>query len=137
MILSKEISQFFLPDEIFYLLLQTKTIVYVMPMVFVEVVILVPIALVGISLHFFRLLQGRIILDLHENLFKQHVQGRVLLTSCQRARLLVISIFLLSRSCLLWSRTLLSRDGPTVGQGGGITFFVLIPPPIKKKKKLV
>ena len=40
MISSKEISQLPLPDEIFYLLLQIKTLVRVMPMVSVEVAIL-------------------------------------------------------------------------------------------------
>ena len=49
-------------------------------MVSVEGTILGPIALVGISLHFSRLLQGRIVLDWHENFFKRHVQGRILLT---------------------------------------------------------
>ena len=82
MISSKEISQFSLPDEILYLLLQIKTLIRVMPMVFVEAAILVPIALVGISLHFFRPLQGRIIFDLYKYLFKRHVQGHVLLTPC-------------------------------------------------------
>ena len=107
MILSKEISQFSLSDEIFYLLFQIKTLVRVMPMVSVEVVILVPIVFVGISLHFFWPLQGRIILDLHKHLFKWHVQGCVLLTPCRRACLLVVSIFLFSRSCFLWTKTLL------------------------------
>ena len=107
MILSKEISQFSLSDEIFYLLFQIKTLVRVMPMVSVEVVILVPIVFVGISLHFFRPLQGRIILDLHKHLFKWHVQGCVLLIPCRKACLLVVSIFLFSRSCFLWTKTLL------------------------------
>ena len=53
------------------------------------------LCLLGISLH------------LHKYLFKQHVQGRVLLTPCWKACLLVVSIFLLSRPCLLWMRTLL------------------------------
>ena len=70
MISSKEISQLSLPDEIFNLLLQIETHVRVIPMVSVEAAILVPIALAGISLHFLRSLQGRIVLDLHENLFK-------------------------------------------------------------------
>ena len=73
MILSKEIPQFSLPDEIFYLLLQIETLIYVMFMVSVEAAILVPIVLVGISLNFLQPLQGRIVLDLHENLFKWHV----------------------------------------------------------------
>ena len=67
----------------------------------------IPITLVGISFHFLWPLQIRIVLDLHKHLFKRHVQGRVLLTSCRRACLLVVSIFLLSRPCLLWMRTLL------------------------------
>ena len=62
MISSKEISQFSLPDEILYLLLQIKTLVCVMSMIFVEAAIFVPIALVGISFHFFQPLQERIIL---------------------------------------------------------------------------
>ena len=57
--------------------------------------------LLGSPFIFFWPLQGRIILDLHKNLFKRHVQGCVLLTPCRRARLLVVSIFLLSRPCLL------------------------------------
>ena len=56
----------------FNLLLQIETLVHVMPMVSVEAAILVPIALVGISLYFLQSLQGRIVLDLHENLFKWH-----------------------------------------------------------------
>ena len=80
MILSKEVSQLPLPNEIFYLLLQIKTLIRIIPMVFVEATILIPVALIGISLHFFQPLQGRIILDLHKNLFKWHVQGRILLT---------------------------------------------------------
>ena len=70
MISSKEISQLSLPDEIFNLLLQIETHVHVIPMVSVEAAILVTIALAGISLHFLQSLQGRIVLDLHENLFK-------------------------------------------------------------------
>ena len=82
MISSKEICHLPLLDEIFYLLLQIKTLVHIMPMVSMEVAILVPIALIGISLHFSQPLQGRIILDLHKHLFKRHVQRRVLLTLC-------------------------------------------------------
>ena len=107
MISSKKISQFSLLDEIFYLLLQIKTIVHSLTIVSVEMTILVLITLVGISLHFFRTLQGRIILELHKHLFKRHVQGNVLLTPCRRACLLVVSIFLFSRSCFLWTKTLL------------------------------
>ena len=70
MISSKEISQIPLSNEIFYQLLQIKTLVRVMSMVSVEATILAPIALIKISLHFFRPLHGRIILDLHKNLFK-------------------------------------------------------------------
>ena len=91
----------------FFLLLQIKTLICVMPMISVEAVILVPMALVGISFHFFRPLQGWIILDLHKHLFKQHVQGRILLTLCWRTCLLVVLIFLHSRLGLLWTRTLL------------------------------
>ena len=107
MISSKKISQFSLPNEIFYLLFQIEIFVRVMPMVSVEVAILVPITIVGISLHFLQPLQIRIVLDLHKHFFKRHVQGHVLLTPCRRACLLVVLIFLLSRSCLLWMRTLL------------------------------
>ena len=78
-----------------------------MTMVSVEAAILVPIAFVGISLHFFWPLQERIILNLHKHLFKRHVQGHILPTPCRRACLLVVSIFLLSRPCLLWTRILL------------------------------
>ena len=107
MILSKEVSQLPLPEEIFYMLLQIKTLVCIMPMVSVETTILVPIALIGSSLHFFQPLQRRIILDLHKNLFKWHVRECILLTPYRRACLLVISVFLLSRPSLLWTRTLL------------------------------
>ena len=51
MISSKKIPQFSLPDEIFYLLLQVIALICVMLMIFMEVVILILIALVGISLH--------------------------------------------------------------------------------------
>ena len=64
---SKEISQFSLPYEILYLLLQIKTLIRITHMVSVKATILVPIALIGISLHFFRPLQGRIVLDLHSS----------------------------------------------------------------------
>ena len=50
---SEKASQFSLPDEILYLLLQIKTLVHAMPMISVEAVILVLIVFVGISLHFF------------------------------------------------------------------------------------
>ena len=49
---SKEIPQFPLSNEIFNLLLEIKTFVGVMPMVSMEATILIPIALIGISLHF-------------------------------------------------------------------------------------
>ena len=78
-----------------------------MPMVSMEATILIPIALVGISLHFLWLLQGWIILDLHKNLLKQHIQRSVLLIPCWRARLLIISLFLILRPSLLWTRALL------------------------------
>ena len=71
--LAKEISQFSLPDEILYLLLQIKTLVHVMFVISMEAAILIPIALIRISLHLFRPLQGRIILDLHKHLLKRHV----------------------------------------------------------------
>ena len=45
-----------------------------MTMIPMEAIILVPIVLIGISLHFLRPLQGKIILDLHKDLLKWHVQ---------------------------------------------------------------
>ena len=74
MLSSREISQLSLSYEIFNLLFQIVTFVRVVPMVSIETTIHVPIALVGISFHFLRLLQGMIILNLHENLLKGHVQ---------------------------------------------------------------
>ena len=102
---SKEISQFSLLDEIFNLLVQIIAFVRVMPMVPVEAAILVPIALVGISLYFLWPLQRRIVLDLYKNLFIRHVQGRILLIPYRRACLVVL-VFLFSRLSLLWTRTL-------------------------------
>ena len=108
MLSSKEIFQLSLSYKIFNLLFQIVTFICVVPMVSMEAAILVPIALVGISPHFLQSLQGRIILDLHENLhenlLKGHVQWRVLLIPCQRAA------FLLSRSFLSFVR-------PFFGQG--------------------
>ena len=46
-----------------------------MPMISMKATILVPITLVGISLHFLRPLQGWIILDLHKNLLKWYSMG--------------------------------------------------------------
>ena len=71
----RKFLNFPLPDEILYLLLQIKTLVCVMSMISVQAEILVPIVLVGISFHFFRQLQGWVVLDLHKHLFKWHVQG--------------------------------------------------------------
>ena len=107
MLSSKEISQLSLSYKIFNLLFQIVTFVRVVPMVSMEAAILVPIALVGISPHFLQPLQWRIILDLHKNLLKGHVQWRELLIPCRRACLLVISILLIFRSSLLWTETLL------------------------------
>ena len=59
---SKEISQLSLSNEIFNLLFQIVAFIHVMPMVPMEAAILVPIALVGISLHFLRPFQRRIVL---------------------------------------------------------------------------
>ena len=101
MLSSKKISQLSLSYKIFNLLFQIVTFVRVVPMVSMEAAILVPIALVGISPHFLRPLQWRIILDLHKNLLKGHVQWRVLLIPCRRACLLVISVLLIFRSSLL------------------------------------
>ena len=97
MISSKEIPQFPLPDEIFNLLLQIKTFIRVIPLVFMEAAILIPIALVRISFHFLRPLQGRIILDLHENLLKGHVQWRVLLIPAERPTFLLLGLMPLNR----------------------------------------
>ena len=102
---SKEIFQFSLPDKIFNLLLQIVAFVHVMPMVLVEAAIFIPITLVGISLHFLQPLQRRIVLDLHKNLFKWHVQGCILLIPYRRP-CLVVSVFFFSCPSLLWTRTL-------------------------------
>ena len=83
-----------------------RSLIRIMPMVSVEVAIFIPIAFVGISLHFFEPLQGRIILDLHKHLFQWHVQRCILLTSCWRAYLFIVSVFFFSCSPLLWTRTL-------------------------------
>ena len=106
-ILSKEIPQFPLLDEILNLLLQIKTLICIMPMVSMEATILVSIALVGVSLHFLRPLQERIVLDLHENLLERRIQWCVLLISCWRACLFVNSVFLIFHPSLLWMRSLL------------------------------
>ena len=79
MLLSKEISQFSLSCKIFNLLFQIVTFVRVVPIVSMEAKILVPIALVRISLHFLWPFQGRIIVDLHKDLLEWHVQWRILL----------------------------------------------------------
>ena len=70
---SKEIPQFPLSDEIFNLLLEVKTFIGVMPVISMQAIILIPIALIGVSLHFLWSLQRRIVLDLHENLLKWDV----------------------------------------------------------------
>ena len=49
---SKEIPQFPLSNEIFNLLLEIKTFIGVMPMISMEATILIPIVLIGVSLHF-------------------------------------------------------------------------------------
>ena len=95
MLLSKEISQFSLSCKIFNLLFQIVTFVHVVPIVSMEAKILVPIALVRISLHFLWPFQGRIIVDLHKDLLEWHVQWRVLLTPCWRTSPLTISVFLI------------------------------------------
>ena len=105
MLSSREISQLSLSYKIFNLLFQIVTFVRVVPMVFMEATIHVPIALVGISFNFLRLLQGMIILNLHENLLKGHVQWHVLLIPCRRACLLIISVLLIFHSSLLWTGT--------------------------------
>ena len=97
MLSSKEISQLSLSYNSFNLLFQIVTFVHVLPMVSMEAAILVPIALVEISLHFLRPLQGRIILDLHENLLKGHVQWRVLLIPAERPTFLLLGLMPLNR----------------------------------------
>ena len=47
-----------------------------------EATILTPIALIGISLHFLRPLQGWIVFDLHKNLLKWYIQWGILLIPC-------------------------------------------------------
>ena len=73
MILSKEISQFSLPNEILYLLLQTKTLVCVMAVIFMEAAILVFIVLIRIFLYLLWPLKGWVILDLYKHLIKWNV----------------------------------------------------------------
>ena len=97
---SKEISQLSLSYKIFNLLFQIVTFIRVVPMVSMEATILVPIALVGVSLHFLRSFQGRIIFDLHKDLLERYVQWHVLLTSCWRTSLLAISVFFIFRPSL-------------------------------------
>ena len=78
MISSKKISQLSLPNEIFNLLLQVIALIHVMPVISMEAAILILIALVVISFHFFWPLQGWIILDLHKHLIKWNIQGHVM-----------------------------------------------------------
>ena len=104
---SKEIFQLSLSYKIFNLLIQIVTFICVVPIVSMEATILVPIALVGISLHFLRPFQGRIILDLYKDLLKRHVQWRVLLTPCWRTILLTISVYFIFCLSLFWTRGLL------------------------------
>ena len=73
MISSKKVPQLSMSYEILNLLLQIIALVGVMPAVPVEAAILVLIALLKITLHFLWLLQGWVILDLHENLIKWRV----------------------------------------------------------------
>ena len=103
---SKEIFQLSLSYKIFNLLIQMVTFVRVVPIVSMEAAILVPIALVGVSLHFLRPFQGRIVLDLHKDLLEWHVQWRVLLTPCWTS-LLAILVFFIVRLSLFWTRALL------------------------------
>ena len=70
---SKKVPQLSMSYEILNLLLQIIALVGVMPAVPVEAAILVLIALLKITLHFLWLLQGWVILDLHENLIKWRV----------------------------------------------------------------
>ena len=51
-----------------------------MPMISMEATIFVLIALIGVSLHLLWPFQGWVVLDLHEYLIKQGIQGRVVLT---------------------------------------------------------
>ena len=70
---SEKIPQLPLSNEIFNLLLEVKAFIGIMPMVSMETTILVPIALIGISLHFLWPLQRRLVLNLHENLLKRDI----------------------------------------------------------------
>ena len=107
MISSKKISQLSLPDEILNLLLQVITFIHAMPMISMEVTILVLITLARISFHLLWPLQGWIILDLHKHLIKWNIQGRVMqILSRRRTCLPVVSILLLSRLGILWTRAL-------------------------------
>ena len=75
-----------------------------MPMVSMKMKILILVTFVRISLHFLRPLQRRIILDLHKNLLKWHVQWSVLLIPSERACLLAISILCIFHPSLFWMR---------------------------------
>ena len=70
MIPSNEMPQLSLSNEILNLLLQVITLVRVMPMISMEVIVFILIALVRISFHLLWPLQGRIILNLHEHLIE-------------------------------------------------------------------
>ena len=48
-----KIPQFPLSNEIFNLLLEVKTFIGVMPVISMEAAILIPVALIGVFLHFF------------------------------------------------------------------------------------
>ena len=67
-------------NKILYLLLQVIILVCVIPMIFMEAVIFVLIALIEISLHFFWSLQEWVILNLYKHLIKWNIQGHVMLT---------------------------------------------------------
>ena len=70
MILSNEMPQLSLSNEILNLLFQVITLVRVMPMIPMEAIVFILIALVRISFHFLWPIQGRIVLDLHEHLME-------------------------------------------------------------------
>ena len=106
MISSKKIPQLSLPNKILNLLLQIIAFICVMPVISMEVAIFVLIVLIR-TLHLLWPLQGWVILDLHQHLIKWNIQGCVMLTSSWRRTCLpVVSILLLSRLGILWTRAL-------------------------------
>ena len=70
MIPSNEMPQLSLSNEILNLLFQVITLVRVMPMISMEAIVFILIALVRISFHLLWPLQGWIIYDLHKHLIE-------------------------------------------------------------------